>query len=226
MNNNFNKLTYFEQSRINNIGPWLLRNKSDNEQTWNIVADDWKNIFSNIIHDDIPNKKLVLQAGGWQGLYPRLLAEMFETVYTFEPDPVNFHCLTHNCQKNNIFKFQAVLGEENGIAEFEEVDATGQGRVKHQGSWNIHVQETYTVPVITIDSLNVPDCGLIMLDVESFEYPVLIGAIKTIRKFKPVIITEKNFRQDDNTRMANLMKSLGYIIKYEFPNDLVFVSNV
>lgn len=220
--NNFNKITYFEQTKVSNIGPWVLRNKTDNEQTWNIVVSDWQNLFSDFIQNDISNKTLVIQAGGWQGLYPRLLSEVFDTVYTFEPDSVNFNCLSQNCRKDNIYKFQAALGEECGVAVFEEVTSTGQGRVQHQNAWNMTVQKTYNVPVLSIDSLNVSDCGLIMLDVESFEFPVLLGAIKTIRKFKPIIITEKNFRKDDNTHMIDLMKSLGYIIKIEYPNDIIF----
>ena len=31
------------------------------------------------------------------GMYPRLLAERFQYVYTFEPYYLNFRCLVHNC---------------------------------------------------------------------------------------------------------------------------------
>ena len=54
--------------------------------------------------------------------------------------------------------------------------------------------EKYQVfPMITLDSLNLDNVGLIQLDVEYYELNVLRGAIETIKKFKPVITCELGF---------------------------------
>lgn len=220
--NNYDILTSIRQEIIDGMGPWTLRNKFENEQTWNIVSNDWNTIFRDAILENVNDRSLVVQAGGWQGLYPALLSNMFDTVYTFEPDPVNFYCLTQNCQKDNIHKFQSTLSDKTGVVSFEEVPSTGQGRVEQPNPYNIHVERRFTVPALAIDSLNLPSCGLIMLDVESFEHTVLVGAVHTIRKYSPIVITEKNFRPDENEQTINLMKSLGYYLKQEYPIDMLF----
>lgn len=219
---NYANLTKINHQVVDDLGPWVLRDKFENEQSWEYIVNDWHTIFRSAIIDNVANRGTVVQAGGWQGLYPALLSNLFETVYTFEPDPVNFYCLTQNCQKDNIHKFQSTLSDKCGVVTFEEVITTGQGRVEHTDSWNIHVEKRYTVPTLTIDSLNLPHCDLIMLDVESFEHPVLLGAMHTIRKFSPIVITEKNFRPDDNIKTIQLMNGFGYYLKCEYPLDMLF----
>ena len=70
-------------------------------------------------HIPVNRRRDVVCAGGNQGLYPRLLSEIFENVYTFEPDPLSFHCLAANCQKSNIVKIQAALGRERGLVQMQ-----------------------------------------------------------------------------------------------------------
>jgi FkbM family methyltransferase len=220
----YSNLTKLRDQVVDDLTPWVLRDKFENEQSWDYIVNDWHTIFRSAVIDNVANRGTVVQAGGWQGLYPALLSNLFETVYTFEPDPVNFYCLTQNCQKDNIHKFQSTLSDKCGVVTFEEVISTGQGRVEHTNSWSIPVEKRYTVPTLTIDSLNLPQCDLIMLDVESFEYPVLLGAIRTIREFSPVVITEKNFRPDDNLQTIQLMNGLGYYVKHEYPCDIMFAA--
>jgi hypothetical protein len=43
-----------------------------------------------------PNRRVAIQAGGACGVWPWRLAQEFETVITFEPDWVNFQCLSVN----------------------------------------------------------------------------------------------------------------------------------
>ena len=205
---------------------WTLHGKQENEGTNSIVFNDWKYLFSEIISEHVPDKSLVVQAGGWQGVYPALLSEMFETVYTFEPDPVNFYCLTENCQKHNIFKLQVALGQRAGTAMFEEVSTSGQGRIQQSEPWIMPVLNTYNVPMLSIDSLALERCGLIMLDTENLDYQILLGSIKTIQKLKPVVITEKSFKPDQNIKILELFNQLDYSIKFDWTNDYMFVPNL
>jgi hypothetical protein len=91
--------------------------------------------------------------------------------------------LAINCQKDNIIKQQMALGHENKLI------TVNRPRVNNVGMNTIN--ENYQVfPMITLDSLNLDDVGLIQLDVEYYELNVLRGAIETIKKFKPVITCE------------------------------------
>ena len=54
---------------------------------------------------------VMVQAGGNCGQYVRQFAQWFGTAYTFEPNPLNFMCLTLNCG-NNVIKTQACIGND------------------------------------------------------------------------------------------------------------------
>jgi FkbM family methyltransferase len=133
------------------------------------------------LSEHVTEKGVVVQAGGNAGFYIRQYAELFDVVYTFEPEPVNFLCLTMNCDTPNVIKFQACVGENTGFVSLahkpSDVGAT------HVGGHGI-------LPTMKIDDLGLERCDLIQLDTEGFEYFGLLGAENTIDKFKPVLSIE------------------------------------
>jgi FkbM family methyltransferase len=103
---------------------------------------------------------VAVQAGGNCGLWPRELGKKFSTVYTFEPDPVNFRCLCANAPDEHIFKFNAALGNERGLVSLNlRPDNVGAHSVSGGG----------IIPSMRIDDLELNECDLIYLDVEGFE---------------------------------------------------------
>ncbi len=60
------------------------------------------------------------------------------------------------------------------------------------------------VMMTTIDSLNLDACDFLKIDVEGFEYPVILGAINTIIKYKPTIFYEKNYEKPFSRELANI----------------------
>ena len=221
--NNYKNLTETRMLDDTDGRSWTLYNKLYNDGTPESIAREWKHEFYNAILEHVPDKSVVVQAGGWQGVYPALLSEIFETVYTFEPDPVNFYCLTENCQKHNIFKFQFALGGSVGTAVFEEVLTSGQGRIQQPNPWVMPVHNAYSVPMMSIDAFPLEKCGLIMLDTENLDYDILLGSVNTIEKFKPVIITEKSFKPYQITATMKLLAQLGYTLKVEWGENFMFV---
>ena len=98
------------------------------------------------------------------------------------------------------------------------------------------------VNTIKIDNLNLkPD--LIKLDIEGYEYKALLGSVKTIKKFKPIIYIEnpsivvdkffyslnyKKYHYIKNTKKLSIVKknkknSYNYIYIY---NKTIFCSNI
>src|SRR4051812_41824122 len=76
-------------------------------------------------------RRVAIQAGGACGTYPLWLSQYFETVYTFEPDPVNFTCLVANCQQANVVKIQAALGLAKGCGEMQATEGnSGAGYMR------------------------------------------------------------------------------------------------
>ena len=134
-----------------------------------------------LVSQHVPEKKVVVQAGGNCGLYVKQYAEIFDIVYTFEPDPVNFFCLNLNVTNENVIKFQACLGNQH--------QTVSVGRTMPDVG-STHVTGTGNIPTMLIDDLNLTRCDLINLDVEGYELNVLGGAINTIQRCRPVIALE------------------------------------
>ena len=135
------------------------------------------------IYPHVTNFDSVVQAGGNCGLWPMALSYKFKSVYTFEPDHANFAALAHNCSNHdNVVCIQAALG--NGT----EAPIHLEGPRTNCGAYQ--VAPGGHIPVLTIDSLRLPSCGLLCLDIEGYEAKALQGAQALLRRCRPVILLE------------------------------------
>lgn len=165
-----------------------------------IIGGDWAELNPTIIHYVGNDRGLVLQAGGNCGMYPMLHSYQFERVITFEPDPVNFYCLSENCKTHRVSKFNAAVGEraETTTMGIVTPDNVGMHKVGHGG---IIVQS------LPIDALQLVDLSLLHLDVEGYELPALRGARQTIEQCRPVIAIEIS---EDEQEIRELLTLLNY----------------
>jgi FkbM family methyltransferase len=125
--------------------------------------------------------RTALQAGGNVGLWPKALAKTFTTVYTFEPDALNWHCLDLNVTERNVVKRFAALSNVAGSAAIaRELGACGASAIATGDEFQ----------VITIDSLELAVLDLLCLDIEGYELFALQGAKSTIRRCSPLIVVE------------------------------------
>lgn len=155
--------------------------------TFNFIVDDWFNHFRPALQELFPNRaSAVIQAGGNCGVYPLLCKEFFNFVYTFEPDPLSFFCLTLNCQLPSIYKFNCALGEKTGNVVVNEI-------IPHNRGMNQTIEINQPgIPMLPIDNFNFSSVDLIMLDLEGAELSCLKGATNTIERLKPHIIFESS----------------------------------
>lgn len=124
---------------------------------------------------------VAVQAGGNCGVWPKAMGEKFRVVYTFEPDPVNFRCLCANAPAENVYKFNAALGDEHrGVRLNLRPDNVGAHQVGDAGD----------IPTMRIDDLALAECDLIYLDIEGCELPALRGASRTLSCCRPVVAVE------------------------------------
>lgn len=165
----------------------------------------------------------VIQAGGACGVWPVAFSKLFKNVISFEPDPLNYFCLSENTIGiSNIKAVNAALGDVGGVVSLvrseEHKNNCGAGYAIYGSGANI--------PVISIDSLGLESCDLIQLDVEGWEFSVLLGGANTIKKFKPVIVLEekqhKHFKQS-HTKAREFLVNLGYKEATRFHRDVLFV---
>ena len=160
---------------------------------------------------------VAIQAGGNVGVWPELMGRRFKSVYTFEPDWLNFQCLARNSTSANVIRFQSGLGEHPGMVGMV-------GDPLNCGA--LHVHGNGNIPILRLDDLNLPDCDLIQLDVEGYELSALKGALQTIRKFWPVIVIEENgssIRYGIKAgETGEWLESLGYKAVNRIHRDIIY----
>lgn len=161
-----------------------------------------------------------VQAGGNCGLFPLELAKRFGTVLTAEPDLANWEALAANAAgKPNILAHNIAFGDKHGSVDMEVEDG-------NCGASYVRPGQPGLVEMRAIDGFELPNCGLIYLDVEGFEEFALRGAEKTIKRCHPTIVVELKGlahvydRTDDDCE--NYLAQLGYHKVNRFDNDVVW----
>lgn len=157
-----------------------------------------------------------VQAGGNMGIWPFYLSTIFDWVYTFEPHPENFFCLSRNCPQENIIKIQAGLGQHPETMNIE-------GHVKNAGAYQMAGVGYY--PVVRLDDFSFHTLDLLTLDIEGMELMALNGAQMTIQEHSPVIMLEdKGLSDKYGSKKGDVVKFLsgfGYEVHKEIHRDVI-----
>lgn len=160
------------------------------------------------LQDIVKSSKTILDIGSHAGshtvLYKHINPEC--KIYCFEPQSEMFKLLQHNIVSNS---FKNVITHNKGVANIaikssmssSVSDGDNIGRDIEYGTskrFNLGGLQIGNggedIETMTVDSLNLTECDYIKIDVEGFEPLVLIGAEKTIKKFKPTILFESNHK--------------------------------
>lgn len=182
-----------------------------------------------VIHSETPDidealsfvKKFVVavQAGGNVGVWAALMAKRFNTVWTFEPDAANYACLVENVPEN-VRHANVGLGDKPdkvGMKLFP--DNCGAHYVSGPGK----------IDIVTLDSVDLPGCDYLCLDVEGYEPKALHGAKETIARFRPVIqieekgLSEKYYRIRAGAAEWWLVREHGYRMAKRVRKDVILV---
>jgi FkbM family methyltransferase len=165
-----------------------------------------------------------IDVGSNIGLHTVRFAHKFKQVHSFEPTTVNFECLKKNTNVfNNIILHQLGLGNEETTLTIKlpvDTDNCGNFSIVDFDSCNDQIIEE-SILIKTLDSLNfAPD--LIKIDVQGFDYNVLVGAIDTIKTHKPVIIIESETKKLRNS-IAEFLTACGYVVAAKIRHDQIWV---
>lgn len=147
------------------------------------VGDRWQHALMHvksaewaIVH--CPQRRTAVQAGGNVGLWPRRMAQSFEYVVTFEPDQESRECLRKNVP-SNVSVMAEALGSDHGLCG-----------MLHRSLGSHNVIDGDSVPLATLDGLNLSEVDLIQLDVEGYEMKALLGAEATVDRCQPLVQVE------------------------------------
>lgn len=203
--------------------PWTEKS----EWTWPAGDEKLVQVFDwvsdiDVIMECVEGREVCVQAGGACGIWPLRFSQFFETVYTFEPEGINFDCLEENCQGvDNIVATHAPLANDNKkyamSRDYHERQNYGAGYVVPK--------PTGEVRGVKIDDLGLDACDLIQLDVEGFELVALFGGAETIAEYHPTIVLEQkplNHDKGDPMRASKwLMEQYGYKVVAKVHKDVI-----
>lgn len=162
------------------------------------------------------NSGVAIDGGAHVGSWAVVMSEYFGEVHAFEPCHESFMMLAENISElplpkddgTSITAYQQALMDKCckvTIAPPRPKRLTLTARQVNYGG------ETHAV---SIDSLELPGCDFIKLDLEGAEYLALQGAERTIKRFKPYLVVEFNklgarFGHSDRA-IHLLLKKWGY----------------
>lgn len=201
----------------------LIGNYIKNNKVWEYHLYE---IYSQIITKDY----YCVDAGANLGFHSIQFGNLGKKVYSFEPQRYVFNQLSTNILLNGlddiIDTYRVGLGdiEENKqMWNIEHENWVGNGSHNWGGRGiiqntldseranNNKFREEDIIKVITLDSLNIPKCDLIKVDVQGYEFKLFMGAKNLISNFKPIIFLE-NYTWDETSILTKkYLMDLKYI---------------
>jgi FkbM family methyltransferase len=164
--------------------------------------------------------QVVVEAGANIGAHTLVLSQLVGPagrVYAFEPQRVVFQILCGNLALNgclNVVCREMALGDQPGQLRVPPVDYQ---RENNFGGVALRRDDAgEPVPVITLDSLDLPACHFLKADVEGMELSVLRGAEQTLRRHRPLLYVE-NDRQASSAALIEYLQSLEYDLYWHLP---------
>jgi len=122
-------------------------------------------------------------------------------VIAFEPTPPNAERLMENVQLNklsNVRLYRVALGDTEAVIKIAHCpDSPGIATLREdlaQGYRRRYSLQEFQVEVVPLDTLvareSLPFPDFLKIDIEGYEYPMLLGARETIRRARPIIFVE------------------------------------
>ena len=137
-------------------------------------------------------------------------------VIAIEPQRAVYQLLCANLALNEIGNVRAIQAAAGGEAGRTFVPVADHGKPGNFGGIELSNEGGEPVAVLTIDSLRLPACQFIKIDVEGHEQSVIAGAAATISRFRPVLYVE-NDRRHRSADLIRQIRSLDYVCYWHLP---------
>lgn len=200
---------------------------------------DWEDNELRLFKSLVAKARTIIDIGANTGIYSIFASKINHKaqIYSFEPHPSNLNRLNINVALNksgNIHTIPIALGDRQTELNFTIPADDSISDVS--SAVNSFAKKLYNIPFKEIkvqqDTLdgyvsanNLKDIDVIKLDVEYYEYNVLMGSTETIKKFSPDILCEvllyenlvkenpefaNSIPQDHALKIEQFFKNLGY----------------
>jgi FkbM family methyltransferase len=158
---------------------------------------EWCDFEIRILRPFINAGDIVIDAGANIGTHTIAFAHLVGgsgTVHAFEPARRHFQMLAGNVALNgldNVVCHQKAIGASNGEIRVPPLPAAD---ITYNYSAVTLTEDSAgeVVPLVTLDSLNLPACRVIKIDTEGMETKAIAGAQALISRYRPLIYVENN----------------------------------
>jgi FkbM family methyltransferase len=133
-------------------------------------------------------------------------------VHAYEPQRRNFLMLAGNVAINgldNVFCHQEAVGDQPGLIKLPPLPPPDTNFNFSAVAIGSGPEDGEIVPLVTLDSLNLPSCRLLKIDTEGMEPQVLNGARDLIARCRPFLYLENN-EAGASQRLSAVLSSFGY----------------
>jgi FkbM family methyltransferase len=139
----------------------------------------------------IPERdKCLVDVGANVGGWTFIVAQKERAVYAFEPSPPAYSVLQQRAKNYaNVQTFAYALSDEDGTGRIGLSPFALSGTMDAENK-RLPKGGTIDIAVRKLDSLKLQNVGVIKIDTEGYETPILAGAKATITKHKPRLIIE------------------------------------
>jgi len=153
---------------------------------------------------------IIFDCGAKEGYFTLIFSELTPTgiVHSFEPT-ITFDILKYNVEFNNISNAilnKMAVGNKSG--KFEDNIFRVWGEPAERLEYDFITLDDYC------ENNNINKLDLIKIDVDSFDYEVLMGANNILKKLKPMVVVELNqalnIRGYNKEQVIEYMKNIGY----------------
>jgi|KBSSwiStaDraftv2_1062776.scaffolds.fasta_scaffold07180_4 FkbM family methyltransferase len=212
--------TGFNELRMCRTGP-MLYNKHDiyiggSLQKYGEFSVGEQDVFSQIVGPGA----VVVEVGANIGAHTVELARLAGRdgeVHAFEPQRIVFQALCANLalnQRTNVFARQAAVGAKSGTIAVPHLDPSARDNFGGVSLREVTFGES--VPLIALDSLDLPACHLLKVDVEGMEVDVLKGGEQLIETHRPIMYIE-NDRVERSEELLRVVERLRYNAYWHLP---------
>jgi FkbM family methyltransferase len=131
-------------------------------------------------------------------------------VIAYEPQRVIYQLLCANSVQNGLFNVQPRLAAAGSKPAMLSVPPVNYNVTGNYGGLSLgKYTEGEQVPIETIDSLELPACHFIKIDVEGMEAEAIRGALATLKRHRPLLYME-NDRAEKSKELIELMFAQDY----------------
>ena len=174
----------------------------------------WEKKINKIFHLLIKDTDIVVDVGAYIGLHTLTMAKLAKHVYSFEPQPLIYQCLSKTIKQQNIVNvnlFNIALSNKD---EDSFIHTNNDGDASLAGIRDEKFNQMFPCHLKKLDSYQFNKLDFIKIDVEASEWQMLEGATKTIVLHRPVIILETFKNKNNKRKLEQFCSIFSYTSKY------------